>query len=177
MIGAIASGSINTAVNLAQQATQTLGVASTTAGGDTDGDGNVQRAGKAKGDQAQISSAGQLFGQLQQLQSQDPAKFKQLLSDVANQLTSAAQQTTGAQSQLLSNLASTLQNAASSGNLAALQPHHAHHGQGTYNQQGQVTPTSSLSTSNPSTDTTSTGVNLQQLLTNITTSVTQALGG
>jgi len=70
---------------------------------------------------AQISKQGQLFSQLQQLQSSDPDKYKQLLTDAANKLSSAAQSATGGDQQFLSNLAAKFSKAAD-GDLSALEP-------------------------------------------------------
>jgi hypothetical protein len=85
-------------------------------GSDADGDGGVSPAATTS-----ISRQGQLFNQLQQLESQDPAKFKQVLTDVANKLTAAAQAATGKDQQFLTNLADKFTRAAS-GDLSALQP-------------------------------------------------------
>jgi hypothetical protein len=95
------------------QASQ-AGVQALDSGGDSDG--SVGPAATT-----QISRQGQLFSQLQQLQTQDPAKFKQVLTDVANQLTTAAQGATGKDQQFLSNLADKFTKAAG-GDLTALQP-------------------------------------------------------
>src|ERR1700722_19067859 len=84
---------------------------------------------------ATISGQGQLLSQLQQLQTQNPAKFKQGAAQIANQLQAAAQQqASSSQSSFLNHLAGEFQNVANGGNLSQLQPnHHAHHGHGTYN--------------------------------------------
>jgi hypothetical protein len=68
-----------------------------------------------------ISSGGQMMSKLQQLQSQDPAKFKQLMTDVSNQLQSAASNSTGADQKFLSSMANKFAQAAN-GDLSALQP-------------------------------------------------------
>jgi hypothetical protein len=84
--------------------------------GDPDGDGDSQR----------ISAAGQLFTKLEQLKQQDPAKLKQVLTQIANQLNTASQQAQGSQAQFLSQLATRFQNAAQTGDITQLQPQHAH---------------------------------------------------
>jgi HSP90 family molecular chaperone len=126
-------------------------------------------------DSATVSGPGQFFSQLQQLQSQDPTEFKQIASTIASQLQTAASQTTGNQSQFLSTLATNFNTAATTGNLTSLEPHHrSHEGHGTYNQAGQVTPTSSATTAS---STSTGGLNVQQLFANISSEVTQALAG
>jgi hypothetical protein len=118
-----------------------------------------------------ISGPGQLLSELQLLQAQDPSKFKDVVSQIANELQTAAQQqgSSGA-GQFLSNLAARFQNVANTGDLSQLQPHHGHHGHHghhSYDRQGQPVPASSSSTdsSDP----------LQQLFANITQQVQQAL--
>ena len=49
-----------------------------------------------------ISPAGDFLSKLQQLQSSNPAQFKQTMTDISNQLTSAAGNATGQQAQMLS---------------------------------------------------------------------------
>jgi hypothetical protein len=115
---------------------------------------------------ASISGPGQLLSNLQQLQAQNPTKFKQLANQIANQLHVAAQQQgqTG-QGQFLANLASKFQIVASTGSLSALQQgHHAHHGHHTYNSAGK-----SVLSSGSSGD-------VQQLFASISSEVSQALG-
>ena len=46
-------------------------------------------------DSVNFSEVGQLFQQLSQLQTTDPAEFTQVVTDAANKLTAAAQQDTG----------------------------------------------------------------------------------
>jgi hypothetical protein len=93
----------------------------------------------AGGDQVNLSQVGQLFQQLSQLQNSNPAEFKKIATDAANQLNAAAQQTTDpGQAAFLSNLAATFQKSADAGNLSPFQQqaqtasghhhHHHHHG-------------------------------------------------
>src|ERR1700692_1322089 len=86
-------------VYLAQQI-QALG-GSTPLGGLTGG----QAAGGASQRSATIYGPGQLLSNLQQLETQNPAEFKQIVSQIASQLQTAAQQTQGPQSSFLTNLA------------------------------------------------------------------------
>ncbi len=90
-------------------------------------------------DQVNLSQVGQLFQQLSQLQSSNPAEFKKIATDAANQLNAAAQQATDpGQAAFLSNLAATFQKSADAGNLSPFQQqaqtasghhhHHHHHG-------------------------------------------------
>ena len=83
---------------------------------DGDSDGSVGPAATTR-----ISRQSKLFSQLQQLETQDPAKFKQVLTDVANQLTTAAKSATGTDQKVLTNLADKFTKAAA-GDLSALQP-------------------------------------------------------
>jgi hypothetical protein len=125
-----------------------------------------------------ISGPGQLLGNLQQLQAQDPTKFQQVVSQIATQLQSAAQQAQGPQSNLLSNLATKFQNVASGGSLSQLQPqqhHHHHHAQQAYSQNSQNQPQGVAALVQPSGSQSSSSSTLQQLFTNISTKVRQAL--
>jgi hypothetical protein len=143
------------------------------AGADPDGDGDVHGVGR---DSAAISGPGKLLSRLQQLQAQDPAKFKQVMTDISGKLQTAAGQATGGQGQFLSGLASQFQAAASSGDLSGLRPQRAHghhrHGTGTYNPQGRVTPPAAATGTGP-TD----GADLKQLFAGISQELAQALGG
>jgi hypothetical protein len=78
-----------------------------------DGDGDTQA----------ISKAGQLLSKLQSLQQNDPARFKELVVKISDQLTSAAQQAgTGTQQGLsFSQLANAFKNVAS-GDISQLRP-------------------------------------------------------
>jgi hypothetical protein len=81
-------------------------------------------------DSVEISQPGQMLSQLQQLKSKDPAQFKQVLSDTANQLRALAQQAgPSAGGSALAELADRFQTAANTGDLSVLQPkgHHHHH--------------------------------------------------
>ena len=95
-------------------------------------------------DRLDLSKAADLFRDLQKLQTDNPAEFKQVLTDAAVKLQAAAQQQTDpAQASFLSSLSDRFQKAASSGDLSALKPpasddsysakghHHHHHYGGT----------------------------------------------
>jgi hypothetical protein len=159
---------------------QTTGIQSLTASGgtDPDGDGDVKGV-NGRSDSANISGPGKLLSQLQHLQAQNPAKFQQVVSDIANKLQTIASEATGSQGQSLSDLASKFQAAANSGDLSGVQSqltahghHHHHHGAGTYNQQGQVTQPTVTQDSAPTG-----GADLRQLFAGISQEVTQALRG
>lgn len=82
-------------------------------GGTTDGDVG----------QPKVSRQAQFLNKLQQLATSDPAKFKQVTTDIAAKLTQAAQaQGQTAQGQSLSALAAKFQTVAQTGDLSALQP-------------------------------------------------------
>jgi hypothetical protein len=107
---------------------------------------------------AQISGPGALLSKLQQLKTQDPAKFKQVLSDIATKLqTLAQQQGQNPSSQWLTKLADKFQTAANTGDLSALQPtahqgHHHHHASGAagaYAQNSADSSTLQQAVSNP----------------------------
>jgi hypothetical protein len=97
---------------------------------DSDGEGNGS---------ARLSGLAQAMSRLQSLEKSDPAKAKQVLSDIANKLQARAKQLGGADGARLETLAGKFQQAAASGDLSALQPagqaqagqqggHHGHHG-------------------------------------------------
>ncbi|MBN9118979.1 MAG: hypothetical protein J0I06_07435 [Planctomycetes bacterium] len=160
-----------------QQSGLAQGVGVVATGNDPDGDGDVHSVGSPAGDSARISGPGQLFSQLQQLQSQDPTKFKQVTADIATQLQTAAQQATGHQATFLTNLADKFQTASTTGDVSALRPpHHGHHAHATYNAQGQVAPTTPTSDTGGASATGGTGTDLGQLLSNIAKEVASAVG-
>ncbi len=130
-----------------------------------------------KGDSVELSGPAKLFSALQQLASQDPAKFKTVTADIASKLQAAAgtDSTSGTSgNSFLATLASKFQQASQTGDVSVLQPpsggHHSHHGHhgggGVYNRQGQVTPP---------TQTQSGGVDLKSLFQSITKEVSDAL--
>ena len=121
---------------------------------------------------ATISGPGQLLSNLQQLQTQDPTKFQQAVSQIAGQLQTAAQQTQGPQSDFLTKLAAKFQSVANGGSLSQLQPgqgqhHHHHHAQQADSQgaQSQAQGIAALLQSSSSQSTSS--LTLPQLFTNI----------
>lgn len=125
-----------------------------------------------------ISPFAQLLSNLQQLQTQNPTSFTQVVSQIASQLQSAAQQATGNQSTVLSNLASQFQNVANTGDLSQLQTHHhhGHHGGGTYGGNGQPTSNGSTSTSSTTSGSGSLQQTLAQLFSDFSVEVDSALG-
>jgi len=83
--------------------------------------GKLFGAGKGAKTTATISSAGQMLANLEQLQAQNPAKFKQVTAGIAAKLQMAAQQA-GTQSKMLAELAAKFQNVSAGGNLSQLAP-------------------------------------------------------
>ncbi len=165
-----------------QESSLTQGIGSVGASA-PQGGGTVQQTGSispASGDSVRISGPGQLFSQLQRLQSQNPTQFKQLASEIATQLQTASQQSTGHQATVLSNLANQFQTASQTGSLSSLQQsHHSHHAHGTYNQLGHVSappPIAVGASGSTGSTTASGGANLGQLFTTIAQEVSQALG-
>jgi hypothetical protein len=92
----------------------------------------------ASGDSVNFSQVGQLFQELQQLQTSDPTALKKVLEDAATKFSTAAQQATDpTQASVLSNLADRFQKAADTGDLSALQkPSSSASARGTYGVQG-----------------------------------------
>jgi hypothetical protein len=112
------------------------------------------------------------------LQAQNPAKFTQVVSEIASQLQAAAQQAQGSQSTFLSNLASNFQSVASGGSLSQLQPqqhHHHHQVQQAYSQGTQNSSQGVAGLAQPSGSQSSSSSTLQQLFTTISSEVSQAL--
>ncbi len=120
------------------------------------------------GDSVNFSQVGQLFQELQQLQTSDPTALKKVLEDAASKFSAAAQQAADpTQASFLTNLADRFQKAADTGDLSALrqpssstsagatygvQGHHHHHhhaggsSQGTSSASSQTTESSAGST-------------------------------
>jgi hypothetical protein len=116
-------------------------------------------------DSIDFSQVGQLFKDLKQLQTSDPAEFKQVVTDAATQLRNAASQATDPQQAgFLNNLADKFQTVASTGNLSAFQSnssnslyspasrHHHHHGGGGAAATTQTDQTQTDQTQNPVSD-------------------------
>jgi hypothetical protein len=128
------------------------------AGGLSGGEGGT-------GNSASFSGFAQLLSALQQLQAQDPSQFKQVASQISNQLQGAAQQQgSSTQGDALTSLANQFQNVANTGDLSQLRLSHHKHDSG-YGSNGQ--PTGSSSTSNS---------DLQKLFGDIASEVNSALG-
>jgi hypothetical protein len=116
-----------------------------------------------------ISGLGQLLGSLQQLQTQNPQQFTQIVSQLANELKSAAQEASGGASQLLSTLANSFHQASAIGSLPQ-SPHRTTETQG-YKSTGQ--PVSSSAVSGTAAGA---GTNLQQLFAKLASQVNATLG-
>jgi hypothetical protein len=144
---------------------------------DPDRDGDVHGVGGASNDTAKISRQGQILSQLQQLQTQNPTNFKQVVSEIATQLQTAAQQQgQTAQGQFLAQLASKFQSIARGGSLAQLQgAHHGHHAHQTYTQTGQIAPPSSALSSQNNGNATTSNQSIEQLFASISQEISQAL--
>ena len=80
---------------------------------------STNSTGSTKADSAHISKSGELFSKLQQLQSTDPEKFKEVCSNIAEKLKSAAEESGDTK---LSDLAEKFQNVADGGDISQLQP-------------------------------------------------------
>jgi hypothetical protein len=93
--------------------------------------------GAGPGASANISGPGQLFSNLQQLQSQNPTEFTQLVSQIASQIQSASQSVQGPLAQYLQSLSNSFQSVASTGNLNQLQQTPPLPPPATYNSNGQ----------------------------------------
>ena len=123
-------------------------------------------------DSVNFSQSAQLFQDLQQLQTSNPAEFKQILSDAAAKFSAAAsQQTNPTAANLLNNLASQFQAAASTGNLSALQPgaalgHHGHH----HHSGSSISTNGPTASSTTNATTTSQGTGIQNLITSLLSS-------
>ena len=118
------------------------------------------------------------------MQTQNPAQFQQVVTQIASQLQTAAQQAGSDQTpqgQFLSALAQKFQNVANGGSLSQLQPsqshhHHHHKGQQAYAQNGQNADQGlSGLTQQSSSSSSSSSPNLQQLFATISNEVSQAL--
>lgn len=82
---------------------------------DPDGDGDSHG-----GSSVRISRGAKIASQLQQLKAADPAKFKEVVTDIASKLTDAAKSATGKEQQFLQKLADKF-TAAESGDLSGFQ--------------------------------------------------------
>src|SRR5439155_4387106 len=87
---------------------------STSQASDPDGDGDTHG----------ISKAGQFLSKLQSLKQSDPTKFKELLTQISDQLSAAALQAGAGtqQNQFLSDLAAKFKDVANGGDISQLQP-------------------------------------------------------
>ena len=105
-------------------------------------------SGSVPTDSSAISSFANLMSELQQLQQNDPTKFKAVMADIASTLKTDAQNATGSQASALNNLAAKFDQAAQTGQMPNLQPqgqqeagghHHHHHHVQSYQSQAANT--------------------------------------
>lgn len=101
-------------------------------------------SGSVPTDSSAISSFANLMSELQQLQQNDPTKFKAVMADIASTLKTDAQNATGSHASALNNLAAKFDQAAQTGQMPNLQPqgqqgagghHHHHHHVQSYQSQ------------------------------------------
>ena len=101
-------------------------------------------SGSVPTDSSAISSFANLMSELQQLQQNDPTKFKAVMADIASTLKTDAQNATGSQASALNNLAAKFDQAAQTVQMPNLQPqgqqgagghHHHHHHVQSYQSQ------------------------------------------
>jgi hypothetical protein len=151
---------------LRAQSVRSASPASSLTGGE--GAGGLSGGEGGGADSVSISGIGQLLGALQQLQTQSPNQFTQVVSQISNQLQTAAQQQgQTSQASALSDLANQFQNVASTGDLSQLHLHRhtQNNPSSTYGSTGQSPASNSSGNSN-----------LQQLFANIANEVNAALG-
>ncbi len=176
MIGALSSSEgLNTASSV-YPAQQTQGINGLSA---LSGLAGAQTGSGVAQSPVKISGPGQLLSNLQQLQTQNPAKFQQVVSQIASQLQTAAKQTQGPQSTFLASLAAQFQSVANGGSLSQLQPQqhhrHHHHAQQAYSQNAGAQPQGLAGLAQPGGSQSSSGSTMQQLFATISSEVTQAL--
>ena len=119
----------------------------------------------AAGDTSQLSGPAQLLSQLQALEKSDPAKAKEAMTQLADQIRSQAQQVGGAQAQHMNQFADALDKAADTGDLSGLQQqaaqqphgHHHHHGGHRPAADGSSSSSDTDSSGGDATSTSSTG--------------------
>ena len=91
---------------------------------------SIPPAQKSPAATAVISKPGDLMNKLQQLQQKDPVKFKELMTQLSGDATTAAASTSGEQAGLMTKIADSFAQAASTGSPASLKPHvraHVYH--------------------------------------------------
>ena len=106
----------------------------------TDNSGAVQGTASTPASSTTVSKPGELMAKLSQLLQQDPAKFKQVTEQIADDLKTAASNASGPQASFLSKLSGDFAQAASTGSMDSLKPPagggehngavHHHHGGG-----------------------------------------------
>lgn len=87
-------------------------------------------------DRTQLTKLGELMSKLQDLESTDPAKAKQVLTSIASSLTAQAN-SAGNTDPHLQELADKFTTAANTGDLSGLKPHGGHHH---HQAEAQATP-------------------------------------
>jgi hypothetical protein len=115
------------------------------------------------------------MSQLQSLQTSNPTEFKQLMTEVASQLQTAATKAGAntAEGKMLSALAKKFENVANGGSLSQLQPSSARSSLATYNASGQT----STSQSATAAGTSSASSSITQVLQGVFSSLEKALQG
>lgn len=79
-------------------------------------------AGSGEASSVSLSKPAEMLQKLSALQESDPAKFKEVVGQIAEKLQAAADSEEGGGSEMLSDLASRFAEAAETGDLSALQP-------------------------------------------------------
>jgi hypothetical protein len=113
-IGSIGGATVSLQGLQSAQSTSAVGGAR-----DADGDGDGSRVG---GDSSGVSKRAQMLQQLKDLSQSDPAKFKQVVGDMAKELRADAQKESGAAATALGKIADKLDQVAASGDVSQLAP-------------------------------------------------------
>jgi hypothetical protein len=130
--------------------------------------GSTPGGGLGASSSASISGPGQLFSNLQQLQSQNSTEFTQIVNQIASQIQSASQSVQGPLSQYLQSLSNSFQNVANTGDLNQLQQTPPLGPPPTYNANGQGVQSNSSGIAQV-------GHMMHQLFATISQEVSQAL--
>ncbi len=177
-LSSIGSGSIDPTY-LLQSIGATTGSTSADAASSLDSTGSSTSTPAASVD---VSGPGQIYAKLQQLQQEDPTKFKQVVSEIAKQLQSAATQSGDKN---LSALASKFEDVANGGDLSEIKPPSPPQGgsgmAAAYSQTAQMSgqpPSGPPPSSANGTSGSSAGSNtMQSLFSNIGQEIDSALAG
>jgi hypothetical protein len=142
-MSSIASTLYSVNSNLLSEIGNDLSTTQVASSSSTSGNASTTAAASSSSDSVNFSQVAQLFQQLQQLETSNPADFQKVTADAAAQLQKAAQQTTDpGQASFLASLADRFQQASQSGNLSAFEGgpkassgHHGHHHHGSSSSQ------------------------------------------